>query len=193
MTLSKNYNRILQRTYPDCRMRWSDVREEWRLERKANYARTDINPENYPRDAVDTFIMRRDGYYLAGRYEPNRLPPVDLLVQILLANDTARMDVAGATAEEQAANWIADQESKERAKEAKLKEDNSFSKSGVGSELYDRLAWEEGRRVAVPNKYASSWGSGNPRGAVIPKVTDTSTGEDIQHGKDSPEADAIKL
>lgn len=152
-TLPPGYNKILQRTYPDCRMRWSDVREEWRLERKANFARTDIDPDKYPRDAVDTFICRRDGYYLAGRYEPHRLPPADLLVQILLANDTARMDVPGATAEEQADNYMRGIYEAEIAKERKLKKENSFEHSGAGSELYDKLAWDEGRRAAVPGNY----------------------------------------
>lgn len=151
-SLPPNYNKVLQRAYPDCRMRWSDVREEWRLERKCNYARTDIDPDKYPADAVDTFVMRRDGYYLAGRYHPHGLPPADLLVAILRANDTALMDVPGATPEEQAARWVEQTEAREKAKEQKLKEDNSFYGSGVGGELYDRLAWEEGRRVAIPHK-----------------------------------------
>lgn len=150
--LPKSYNKILQRAYPDLRMVWSGVREEWRLERKCNYARVDIDPANYPADAVDTFRMRRDGYFLAGRYNPNGLPPVDLLVQILRANDTSRMDVAGATPEEQATNWIAGVEERERAKEARLLQDNTFYGSGAGGELYEQLAWDEGRRVAIPNQ-----------------------------------------
>lgn len=150
MTLSPHYNRTLQAAYPDCRMRWSDVREEWRLERKATFARTNIDPDKYPRDAVDTFLCRRDGYYLAGRYAPTKLPPADLLVQILRANDTALMDVPGANADEQAANWIADVQRKESEYDAKLRKQETFAESGAGSELYDRLAWDEGRRAAVP-------------------------------------------
>ena len=146
----RRYNKVLQKTYPDCRVRWSEKWQEWLLERKANYARTDINPAKYPAEAVDTFIQRRDGYYLAGRYAPKALPPAELLVKILLANDTARMDVPGATPEEQAANWCQAREDEEAARIAKGRRDNSFEGSGAGAELYEKLAWEEGRRIAVP-------------------------------------------
>lgn len=146
----RRYNKVLQRTYPDCRIRWSERRECWLLERKAAYARLDIDPSKYPRDAVDTFIQRRDGYYLAGRYHPRGLPPVDLLVRILLANDTARMDVAGATPEEQAQNYMNAMEERENAARDKRSRDYTFQESGAGGELYNQLAWAEGRRVAVP-------------------------------------------
>lgn len=148
--LPRHYNKRLQRVYPQLRVRWSPHREEWRLEQKCNYARVDINPANYPAQAIDTFIMRRDGYFLAGRYEPERLPPVDLLIAILRANDTTRMDLPGATSEARAAAYMEKVEERENAAEAKLKKDNTFEHSGAGGELYDRLAWEEGRRVAVP-------------------------------------------
>lgn len=148
----KKYNKELQRTYPDCRLRWSERSETWLLERKANYARTDIDPARYPRDAVDTFIQRRDGYYLAGRYEPRSLPPVDLLVRILLANDPARMSVEGDTPEEQARNFCDMLEERERAEVERANKDASFYETGLGGELYDQLAWAEGRRVSVPAK-----------------------------------------
>lgn len=146
------YNKELQRTYPDCRLRWSERMECWLLERKAMYARTDINPDTYPREAIDTFIQRRDGYYLAGRYEPHALPPASLLVRILLANDTTRMEIEGKTPEERAQNYMDALEEKERADVEKARVENSFEGSGVGSELYDQLAWAEGRRVTVPAK-----------------------------------------
>jgi len=148
----RRVNKTLQATYPDCRIRWSGRDEEWRLERKAHYQRTDINPAQYPEDAVDTFIMRRDGYYLAGKYEPRhflmRYP--EILVKVLLANDTTRMDIPGATAEEQAANFAKGLEEAELAAKIKVQQEQSFQGSGLGAQLYDDLAWAEGRRVAVP-------------------------------------------
>lgn len=91
MTLPPRYNKILQRTYSDCRMRWSESREEWHLERRANYTRLDIDPAHYPASAVDTFIRHRDGYYLAGSFAPRNLPPVDRLVAFLLAHDPVKL------------------------------------------------------------------------------------------------------
>lgn len=146
----RRYNKTLQRTYPDCRIRWSERKHEWLLERKSNYARLDIDPSKYPSEAVDTFIQRRDGYYLAGRYHPRGLPPADVLVRILVANDPDRMDVAGATPEERAKNFMDAMEGVEADVVKKARVENSFSGSGVGSELYDQLAWAEGRRVSVP-------------------------------------------
>lgn len=146
----KRYNKTLQRTYPDCRIRWSERREEWFLERKARYQRLDIDPEKYPRDAIDTFIQLRDGYYLAGRYDPRGLPDVHLLVKILLANDTALMNIPGNTPEDQANAWCDRAEEVERQAIEKARIEHSFTGSGIGSEMYDQLAWAEGRRVSVP-------------------------------------------
>lgn len=148
--LPKKYNKTLQRAYPDCRIRWSERHEWWLLERKARFARANINPANYPREAIDTFIQLRDGYYTAGRYRADNLPPADLLVRILRANDTALMDVPGFTPEEQAQNWCDRAEEVEREAVMRANKDASFVESGVGGELYDQLAWAEGRRVSVP-------------------------------------------
>lgn len=152
--LSPRFNQRLQRAYPDCRIRWSERQECWLLERKARYARANINPALYPREAVDTFIQLRDGYYTAGRYSPNGLPPVDLLVRILRANDTALMDIPGATPEEQANAWcdMAEEVEAEAKRRAALAE--TFEATGIGSEMYDQLAWAEGRRVSVPSNYS---------------------------------------
>jgi hypothetical protein len=148
----RRINKVLQRAYPDCRIRWSGKDEEWRLERKANYQRTDINPDKYPEEAIDTFIMRRDGFYLAGKYEPRhflmRYP--DILVKVLVANDTTKMNVPGATDEERAANFAKSLEEAELAAKIKVQREQSFEGSGLGAQLYDDLAWSEGRRVAVP-------------------------------------------
>lgn len=148
----RRYNKTLQRTYPDCRIRWSERQECWLLEQKVQYARVDIDPAKYPREAIDTFIQRRDGYYTAGKYPPRGLLPVELLVKVLLANDTRRMDVPGATPEEQAENFMNAMEEREHQAILKGREENSFYGSGIGAEMYDQLAWAEGRRVAVPSK-----------------------------------------
>jgi hypothetical protein len=146
----KRYNKKLQQTYPDCRIRWSERQEVWLLERKARFARLDINPKNYPSEAVDTFIQLRDGYYRAGRYEPTGLPPVELLVKILLANDTALMAVEGKTPEDQANAWCDAAEEMEREAKRRAAKEQTFEHSGIGSDMYDQLAWAEGRRVSVP-------------------------------------------
>lgn len=148
----RRYNKALQRTYPDCRMRWSERQECWLLERRANYARVDIDPAKYPRDAMDTFIQRRDGFYTAGRYSPRGLLPVELLVRILLANDPTRMDIPGATDEERAENFMNAMEEREREELRRANLSGSFQHTGLGGELYDQLAWAEGRRVTVPAK-----------------------------------------
>lgn len=151
MDLPRNYNRRLQHAYPDLRMRWAeDGSERWLLERRANFRRVPPDPNKYPRDAIDTFIRHRDGFYLVGFYEPRSLPPVDRLVTFLRSQDTARMDLGPGTPEEQAVRIAEKFEEREREQSRKNKEDQSFYHSGAGGELYDRLAWEEGRRVAVP-------------------------------------------
>jgi len=150
-SLPRNYNKHLRAAYPDCRIRWSNRQECWLLERRANYGRVDIDPAKYPKDAIDTFIQRRDGMYTAGRYHPNGLPPVELLVKILRANDTARMDIAGKTPEEQAENYCNMLEEQEAERVRLANKNASFVESGVGNELYDQLAWAEGRRVSVPS------------------------------------------
>lgn len=144
----KAFNRILKKAYPDCRMRWSDARECYRLERRANYGRADIDPASIPRSAVDTLIMRREGFYLVREF--GTLPNADRLVQALYAGDTARMDMGTDDPVEAAARYAQRIEDAEKERVAKGRRDNSFEHSGVGSDLYNQLAWAEGRRIAVP-------------------------------------------
>lgn len=151
MNLPTHYNKRLQRAYPELRMRWSDVRECWLLEQRAYYARLDINPEKYPRDALDTFIQHRDGYFLTGMYAPRDLPNVDRLIQFLYAHDVRRMDLGGGSDADRAARLADMYDARDAAYRAKLKRENSFEHTGAGAELYDQLAWEEKRRVSVPN------------------------------------------
>lgn len=131
------------------------------LERKATYARLDINPEKYPREAVDTLKRMQDGYFLVGEYAPERLPDADRLVAFLRSQDPDRMDLGGGDPVERAARLASAIEDREAEEKRALRRSQSFSESGVGGELYDQLAWEEGRRAAVPGNYA--FGSGPKR------------------------------
>lgn len=159
MDLPRGYNKTLQRAYPDCRMRWAtDGSERWLLERRANFRRVEPDPNKYPREAVDTFIRHRDGYYLAGVYDPWRLPEVHRLIAYLRSQDTRYMDLGGGDAVEQAMRYADRLEEKENAERARIRKSQTFVETGAGAELYDQLAWEEGRRVAVPRNV---FGSGN--------------------------------
>lgn len=148
----RRINHTLQAAYPDCRIRWSGRDQNWRLERKATYQRIDINPSQYPQHAVDTFIMRRDGYYLVGTYLPNHwlMNNPRMLVKVLKANDTTLLTVPGNTELERAANYAKSLEEAEQTEKANFATSQSFYETGLGAQLYDDLAWAEGRRVAVP-------------------------------------------
>lgn len=151
MDLPKGYNKKLQKAYPDCRMRWSqDGSERWLLERKANFRRVSPNPNTYPREAIDTYIRHRDNYYLAGFYAAPHLPRIDRLIPFLRSQDTALMDLGGGTDVEKAARLADRLEAKENEVKDRARKAQTFVESGAGAELYDRLAWEEGRRVSVP-------------------------------------------
>lgn len=91
MKLPPLYQRRLQKAYPDVRMRWSDTRQAWQFEIRANYRRLDIDPAKYPAHAVDTFICHQDGYYRECEYPPDGLPPIDRFIQFLRKNDVRRM------------------------------------------------------------------------------------------------------
>lgn len=161
----RRYNKVLQRAFPDCRMRWSERKEQWLLERKAAYKRLNVDPNKYPADAIDTFIQHRDGYYTAGVYEPTRLPHVERLVAYLRA-DVALMEKMATAADpvERAAQLAYAFESRDAERQRKVRKEQSFEHTGAGGELYDRLAWEEGRRAAVPR--GLNFGS-NPSGVRL--------------------------
>jgi hypothetical protein len=81
VTLSPGFNKKLARAFPrqQPRVRWSDVRERWQLEEKISFRRV-VNPDNYPRSAVDSFIRFRDGYVMVDEFEPHDLPTLDKLI-----------------------------------------------------------------------------------------------------------------
>lgn len=162
MNLPLDYQRRLQREFPDCRMRWSERQECWLLEKRASYARTDINPEKYPKDAVDTFIQRRDGYFLSGEYHAKYLPQIDRLLTYLRSQDPVRMGLNPEKPLEEAARLATAIEAREAEERRRVRQSQTYEGSGVGGELYDRLAWEEGRRVSVPGNYAFGSGPARP-------------------------------
>lgn len=132
-------------------MRWAaDGSERWLLERRANFKRVEPDPNKYPRTAIDTFIRHRDGYYLAGQYPPASLPNPHRLVSYLRSQDPDLMDLGPGDAVERAARYAERLEAAEEAKLAKARKEQTFAESGAGAELYDQLAWDEGRRVSVP-------------------------------------------
>lgn len=172
MDLPRNYNKVLQRAYPDCRMRWAeDGSERWLLERKANYRRVQPDPNKYPRAAIDTFVRHRDGYYLAGFYPPDRLPNPHRLVAFLRSQDPDLMDLGGGDAVERAMRYADRLEAREAAATEKARRAQTFEESGAGGELYDMLAWEEGRRVSVPRVYDAQMGSAGAKSMALPQVT----------------------
>jgi hypothetical protein len=81
MTLAKGYNEKLVRAFPfqAPRVRWSDARESWQLEKRIHRART-VNPDTYPSEAVDSFQRFRDGYELIAEIEPRELPAIDRMI-----------------------------------------------------------------------------------------------------------------
>jgi len=162
MDLPRGYNKTLQRAFPDCRMRWSNASEEWLLERRANYARLDIDPSKYPAGAVDTFIQRRDGYYEAGSFAARNLPDVNRLVAFLRLMDPRNLDVDLDNPE--AHNIIADRiEAREQAEEAAkyASTRSNFVENGA-----DILADANIPRSYVPREWQFSAGKGPDAGAV---------------------------
>lgn len=84
MTLTPGYNRKLERAFPfQCpRVRWSNQREAWQLEKKIHRSRT-VNPDTYPSEAMDSFLRFRDGYELIDELPPRGLPTIDQLIHNL--------------------------------------------------------------------------------------------------------------
>lgn len=131
MDLPRNYNRRLQKAYPNLRMRWSDYRECWLLEMKANYGRIDVNPEEC---TPDTFIQRRDGYCLAGEYTPRGLPPLDRFIPLLRRNDTALMPLGGGPDEAQTQRLeriYLEQEAKVKKDKRAVERDRNYEQADI--------------------------------------------------------------
>ena len=88
MRLPRSYNRRLQRADPLLRMRWSEERECWLLERKISRG---VLPNPATIRSRDTYQQMRDGYSTLGIYPPRQIPGVDRLVAYLQRVDTWKM------------------------------------------------------------------------------------------------------
>lgn len=146
MNLPRAYNRVLGRVFPRLRMRWSAMRETWQLEERIHYQRN-VDPNRYPKQAVDSFIRFSDGFRLLSELPPRQLPAVDRLITGLRQGSVTRiMDELGVRTHEE---WAAllDYRDKERAA-AKWLKDKERGREYAG-QFYDDLAWAEGRTVAA--------------------------------------------
>lgn len=155
MNLPPRYNKLLQRAYPDCRMRWSAAKEEWLLERKAFYRRLDIDPAHYPPHALDTFIQHRDGYYTAGSFPPEQLPPADKLVAFLQAMDPVKLGFGPDSGDALAVQIEEIESQKQQAKYDSIKRE--FAENGA-----DELWSANAVKSYVPRVY-----DGRDRGSMI--------------------------
>ena len=90
MTLARDYNARLARAFPlQCpRVRWSEQREAWQIETRIHRPRT-VNPDTYPREAMESFIRFRDGYELLDELPPHGLPTIDRFIEAA-ARDRSR-------------------------------------------------------------------------------------------------------
>ena len=147
MELPRGYQKRLQRSDSLLRMRWSEPSWRWFLERKATYARADIDPAGL---APDTYIQRRDGYLTLWTYGPRDLPTIDRLLQVLGWGDTWRMGGANAVSSELEAN-----ESRREDVAAAWDRRNTEDRT---SDYYDQYVAEQGAR-----SYAGAAITGAPR------------------------------
>ena len=134
-------------------MRWSDARESWQIEKRIHRRRT-VNPDTYPREAVDSFIRFRDGYELIDELPPHGLPTIDRLIQNLRKFDPQRMmqELGIHTADQLADAY--DRRDEERRELARKRRNAKFRDRA--GDIYDAMAWDEGRTVAVPRSYRFS-------------------------------------
>lgn len=150
MTLPKGYNARLQRRFPDRRVRWSSVYDVWMLEQRIWWARS-VDPDTYPRAAEDSFIRFRDGYTLEMEFEPRRLPSVDVLAEFLRWGNLGRcMDAAGVKTLDQLDAY---KRAKEAERRAAIHAVNKEKAREYAGDMFDQLAWMEGRTVTVPKRF----------------------------------------
>jgi hypothetical protein len=146
MNLPRGYNKKLGRKFPQLRVRWSDHHEFWMLEERISYPRT-VNPDRYPREALDSFRRFSDGYRLLDQWPPQRLPSVDRLVTGLRQGSVQRiMDELGVKNAEQ---WAAAMDARDARRNAEKWRKDKERGAEYAGEFYDRLAWAEGRTVAA--------------------------------------------
>lgn len=120
MRLPSGYNQRLARYDRDLRVRYSQRRHIWLLERRARYPRLPVDPARYGFLEHDTVVQMRDGFFTLGEYPPRSLPPVDRLIAYLRTQDIRRQGdqdlgrLAEAVADELDAQDLAREEQAQR-------------------------------------------------------------------------------
>lgn len=142
------YNARLARFDRELRLRWSDRRARFLLERRASYARLSIDPDLYGREEHDTVRQLRDGYFELGSYLPDALPPVDRLIAYLKTQDVWRR---GDQDFGKLANAVADELDADYDRRMRAAEQQHTADVGdqVG-DLWESMVWKSGERVTVP-------------------------------------------
>lgn len=147
MRLPSGYQARLQRFDQELRLRWSQNRRRWLLERRARYRRLPVDPRRYGQQEHDTLVQMRDGYFTLGEYPPNELPTCDRLIAYLRTQDSRRLGdqdlgrLADALADELDQ---ADADREEKIRQAAL--GDIADRSG---EHWETERWRQGLRVAV--------------------------------------------
>lgn len=154
MRLSPGYNRRLARFDADLRIRWSQRRHRWLLERRARYQRLPVDPSRYGSLEHDTVVQMREGYFTLGEYQPAELPSVDRLIAYLRTQDSRRRGdqdfahLAEALADELDANEATrDEQQRQRA---------LANVAGRAGEQWEHDRWAHGTRIVVPRGLPSS-------------------------------------
>ncbi len=148
MRLRPSYNARLASYDPHLRVRYSQRRARFLLERRASYARLSINPDLYGRAEHDTVRQLRDGYCELGSYGPQELPPVERLIAYLKTQDVWRR---GTQDFAQLANAVADELDADYVRREQQQRDAVNDEIGErAGEFWEHARWKDGLRVAVP-------------------------------------------
>lgn len=148
MRLPSTYDRRLRAYDRDLRIRWSDRRARFLLERRASYGRLSIDPDLYGREEHDTVRQLRDGYFELGSYPPRELPPVDRLIAYLQTQDSWHR---GDQDLDRLANAIADElDADHQKRQAASEAAHTADVGDRAGDLWESQQWKAGLRVAVP-------------------------------------------
>lgn len=153
MRLPPGYHDALTRFDPELRLRWSERRCCWLLERKARFARLPVDPRKYGHAEHDTIIQLRDGYFTLGSYQPKELPSAERLIAYLKTQDTRHrgdQDLA------RLADAIADElDAADLAREEAQREASNRDTGDRAADLWESQRWEQKLRIAVPRTLPS--------------------------------------
>lgn len=148
MRLPPGYHDALVAFDPELRLRWSQRRCRWLLERRARYERLSIDPALYGHAEHDTVIQMRDGYFELGSYQPQELPSIGWLLAYLKSQDIRQR---GDQDLDRLANAIADElDAADRAREERQRADATRDIGDRAADLWESDRWRTGVRIAVP-------------------------------------------